>query len=80
LTRGGDLADRRPYVPEVVRVDLLDEALRRLDAEAARRGVSIDAVINDLAMDLPATGESRRRPAFVAVGARHHRSPRRDRR
>lgn len=34
--------------------------------------MSIDAVISDLAMELPAASGSPRRPAFVAVGASAH--------
>lgn len=37
-----------------VTVDLPAEALRRLESEAARRGVGIDAVIAELAETLPA--------------------------
>lgn len=54
----------------LVTVELSEQALRRLQAEAARRGVSIDVVIGDLATGLPAG--PRRRPAFVAVGASAH--------
>ncbi len=54
-------------------VELPAETLRRLQAEAARRGISIDDVIAELAAALPdqpaSAGGSRRRPAFVAVGA-----------
>lgn len=60
-----------PTLNEVlVNVELSDRALRRIEAEAARRGVSIDVVIGDLAAGSPAvpTG-ARRRPAFVAAGA-----------
>ncbi|MBI2705049.1 MAG: hypothetical protein HYX32_07135 [Actinobacteria bacterium] len=53
-----------------VTVDLPAEALRRLEAEAARRGVSIDAVITELADTLPAESKTgRRRLAIVGVGA-----------
>jgi hypothetical protein len=54
----------------LVRVDLPDEALRRLEAEAVRRGVIIDVVIAEFAAGLPlASSGQRRKPAFVAVGA-----------
>lgn len=54
-------------------VELPDEALRRLEAEAARRGVGIDVVIAELATQLPAgepTGEAHgHRFSFTAIGA-----------
>ncbi|MDZ7732662.1 MAG: hypothetical protein U5R31_05655 [Acidimicrobiia bacterium] len=53
-------------------VDLPAEALRRLEAEAARRGVEIDVVIAELAGTLPASGEAparRRRLAISGIGA-----------
>ncbi|MBI2683844.1 MAG: hypothetical protein HYX33_00385 [Actinobacteria bacterium] len=53
-----------------VNVDLPAEALRRLEVEAARRGVSIDVVIAELADTLPAESKTgRRRLAIVGVGA-----------
>jgi hypothetical protein len=53
-----------------VTVELPADALRRLEAEAARRGISIDDVIAELAANLPTGGSGHRhRPAFVAVGA-----------
>lgn len=49
-----------------VTFDLSEETLSRLEAEAARRGVSIDEVIAELAARLPAgTG---RRPSFAGIG------------
>jgi hypothetical protein len=54
-----------------VTLDLPDGVLRRLAAEADRRGVGIDEVITELATHLPPS-ESARRPkrrlAFVGVG------------
>ena len=54
-------------------VDLPDQALSRLRAEAVRRGVRIDEVIAELADQLPADDEhaSRdpRRLAFLGAGA-----------
>lgn len=52
-------------------VDLPAEALARLEAEAARRGVGIDVVIAELVDTLPAAEQpkGRRRLAFVGVGA-----------
>jgi hypothetical protein len=55
-----------------VTVDLSPEALRRLTAEAARRGVSIDSLITELAETLPAEStetSGRRRLAIAGVGA-----------
>jgi hypothetical protein len=58
-----------------VTVELSAEVLARLRAEAARRGVSIDDVITELAEQLPTdtTSEASLRPgrtlAFVAAGA-----------
>ncbi len=56
-----------------VTVELPAEALRRLETEAARRGVSIDDVIAELASALPVESSGpRRNPAFVGVGASEH--------
>ncbi|MGH9226772.1 MAG: hypothetical protein ACRD2W_23965 [Acidimicrobiales bacterium] len=53
-----------------IEVDLPEEAVRRLKAEADRRGLNMDGLVANLALELPAvpTGPGRR-PAFVAVGA-----------
>lgn len=54
-------------------VDLPPEVLRRLEAEAARRGVTVDEVIAELAALLPAgyaeTPKRSRRLSFIGVGA-----------
>lgn len=54
-------------------VDLPPEVLRRLEAEAARRGITVDAVIAELADRLPARDaeapKRARRLSFVGVGA-----------
>ena len=54
-------------------VDLSDETLARLQAEATRHGVSIDDVIAELAARLPApkqpTGTAKRKLAFAGIGA-----------
>ncbi|WP_462203093.1 hypothetical protein [Frankia sp. CcWB3] len=51
-------------------LDLPDEVVRRLTAEAERRGASLVEVIADLAAHLPpAAPQSRRRLAFVGAGA-----------
>lgn len=53
-----------------VTVDLPAEALRRLRAEAVRRGVSIDDVIAELAAQLPdGRSEGRHRLSFIGIGA-----------
>jgi len=54
-------------------VELPAEAIRRLQAEATRRGVSIDDVVAELAAALPVESSGpRRNPAFVGVGASEH--------
>ncbi|WP_334144563.1 ribbon-helix-helix protein, CopG family [Rhabdothermincola sp.] len=54
-------------------VQLPDEALRRLQAEAARRGVSVDEVIAELAGQLPGVEPVRKAPghrfSFIGIGA-----------
>ncbi len=53
-----------------VTVELPPEALRRLEAEATRRGVSIDDIIAELATRLPdAARPSGHRLSFVGIGA-----------
>jgi hypothetical protein len=53
-----------------VTVDLTPATLRRLEAEAARRGVGIDVVIAELAETLPDEAPSRRRKLAIAgIGA-----------
>lgn len=53
-----------------VTLDLPDDALQRLNAEAKRRGVGLSDVVTDLATRLPkAGGPARRKLAFVAAGA-----------
>jgi hypothetical protein len=63
-----------PYTPGMsVTFDLPPETLRRLEAEATRRGVTVAVVIAELAEALPNDAErSGRRPAFVAAGASGH--------
>jgi hypothetical protein len=51
-------------------LDLPDDAVRRLTAEAARRGTELADVVTDLAAQLPAADHpSKPRLAFVAAGA-----------
>jgi hypothetical protein len=53
-----------------VTVELSDELLSRLRAEAARRGVSVDAVIADFAARLPsAHGRPKHRLSFIGLGS-----------
>jgi hypothetical protein len=53
-----------------VTVELPAEALRRLEAEATRRGTTIDAVIAELAARLPHQVPSRdHRLSFIGIGA-----------
>jgi hypothetical protein len=53
-----------------VTVELPDEALARLRAEAARRGVSIGTVIAEFAAQLPTDthAPTKRKLAFVGMG------------
>ena len=55
----------------VVTIELSDEAQARLEAEAARRGITLDELIAQLASQLPARpGEARRhRLSFIGIGA-----------
>jgi hypothetical protein len=53
-----------------VTVELPAEALRRLEAEATRRGISIDDVIAELAARLPdEVPSSGHRLSFIGIGA-----------
>ncbi|MGQ0824888.1 MAG: hypothetical protein ACT4OX_07670 [Actinomycetota bacterium] len=54
-----------------VTVELPDEALARLQAEASRRGVTIDVIIAELAAALPAEAPNapKRKLAFIGMGA-----------
>ena len=52
-----------------VTVELSDDALARLRAEAARRGVSIDVVIAEFAAQLPIEPAPRKsRLSFIGIG------------
>ena len=47
--------------------------MRRLAAEAERRRISVDSLIQEMASTLPTQlGNHRRSPAFVAIGASKH--------
>lgn len=54
-----------------VTLNLADEALARLEAEASRRGVAVETVINELAARLPPTADStaRRGAGLIGLGA-----------
>ncbi len=54
-----------------VTLDLSEEVLARLRAEAERRQLSMDALIEELARSLPADANSptRARLSFVAIGS-----------
>ena len=53
-----------------VTLDLPAEAQARLQAEATRRGITLDQLIAELADSFPAEGETpRRKLAFVAMGS-----------
>lgn len=53
-----------------VTVDLPEDALARLQAEAKRRGVSIDLVIAELTQALPAeTPAGKRTLSFIGLGS-----------
>jgi hypothetical protein len=56
-----------------VTVDLPEDVLAKLTAEASRRGVSIDVVIAELAAQLPADTSApvKRKLAFIGLGASH---------
>ena len=53
-----------------VSLDLSDEVLARLQAEASARHTSVEDVVSDMASRLPtpATPTGRRRLAFAAIG------------
>ena len=54
-----------------VTLDLSEEVLARLQAEAERRQLSVDALIEEMAESLPvdANSLSRARLSFVAIGS-----------
>ena len=53
-----------------VTLDLPAEAQARLEAEATRRGITLDQLIVEIADQLPAESENpRRKLAFVAMGS-----------
>jgi hypothetical protein len=54
-----------------VTVDLPEDALARLEAEAKRRGVSIDLVIAELTATLPLEPVTGRTLSFIGLGSSH---------
>lgn len=69
LSFGQHAGDVRTIGAMSVTVQLPAEALHRLEAEAARRGISIDDVIAELAYRLPdAVPPSGHRLSFIGVG------------
>ena len=54
-----------------VTLNLSDEALERLEAEALRRGIAVETVINELAAGLPREADRtvRRAAGLIALGA-----------
>ncbi len=62
---------RRSLDDVVVTLDLSKEGMARLHAEAERRHISVDAVIEEWAASLPAKDGTakRKRPSFVAMGS-----------
>jgi hypothetical protein len=54
-----------------VALNLAEEALARLDAEASRRGVTVEMVINEFAEQppLPADSTARRAAGLIGLGA-----------
>jgi len=62
---------RRSLDDVVVTLDLSEEGMARLHAEAERRHTSVDAVIEELAASLLAKDGTakRKRPSFVALGS-----------
>lgn len=61
---------RRSLVDVVATLDLSDEGMARLRAEAVSRQISVDAVIEEWAASLPTKDRptERRQPTFVAMG------------
>ncbi len=49
-------------------LELSDEALARLNAEANRRGVTLDELVAELAANLPARTLADGRLSFVGIG------------
>jgi hypothetical protein len=52
-----------------VTIDLPEDALARLQAEAKRRGVSIDVVVAELTQALPTDASAPRTLSFIGLGS-----------
>ncbi|HUP24345.1 MAG TPA: hypothetical protein VNB06_15545 [Thermoanaerobaculia bacterium] len=52
-----------------VTIDLPEDALARLQAEAKRRGVSIDVVVAELARALPTDASAPKLLSFIGLGS-----------
>jgi hypothetical protein len=52
-----------------VTIDLPEDALERLQAEAKRRGVTIDVVVAELTQALPADASPARTLSFIGLGS-----------
>ena len=52
-----------------VTIDLPEDALARLQAEAKRRGVSIDVVVAELAQGLPTDASAPKVLSFIGLGS-----------
>lgn len=52
-----------------VTLDLSENALTRLEAEAARRGVSIEVIIDELASRLPVDSRPNRTLGLIGLGS-----------
>lgn len=63
--------DSRTLDSVTVRIELTADARRRLEAEAARRGITVDELVADLAASLPGESDDQEQPAltFLAAGA-----------
>jgi hypothetical protein len=53
----------------IVTIDLSEDALRRLQAEARRRGVTIDVVVAEFAQALPADAIGAKTLSFIRLGS-----------
>jgi hypothetical protein len=52
-----------------VTIDLPEDALERLQAEARRRGVTIDVVVAEFAQALPTDATSEKTLSFIGLGS-----------
>jgi len=52
-----------------VTLDLSEESIARLEAEAARRGVSVEFLVSELASRLPRQNRTGRKLSLIGLGA-----------